>query len=114
MSILTDAIIVTMFSDDDGMAQVNKYLYECDHPSKGGRGQQFEKMSNEYTGGNKSSSMTVYQACFNHMLATDIEDAFNNAEFKYGNCLLIIDDEITGYQVHRQGEKLLQGTDGLW
>lgn len=95
-----DAVIVSIFEDDDGIAQVNKVLYDADIY----RRQQFEKMDNINAGGSKFASMTVYQACFNHMTVDEVVGAFNNAKWKYRTPVLIIDDEISGFQVHYKGE----------
>jgi hypothetical protein len=95
-----DAVIVNPFEDDDAIAQVNKVLYDLDVH----RHQQFVKMDNSSAGGSKFASMTVYQACFNHMRVDEIVNAFNSANWQHRTPVLIIDDEHLGFQVHYKGE----------
>lgn len=95
-----DAVIVSIFEDEDGISQVNKVLYDLDIY----RRQQFVKMDNSSAGGSKFASMTVYQACFNHLGVDEVVDAFNNAKWNYRTPVLIIDDELMGFQVHYKGE----------
>lgn len=108
MSIITDAVIVTLFEDKQGIGDVNRYLHEVDEI----RHQQFHLIDNSSAGGTKYPSMTVYQACFNHMLDTDIEDAFFGAAWTdRWHPVLIMDSEISGYQILKYSkEGIRKGT----
>jgi hypothetical protein len=89
MSIILDAVLVCPFEDDEGVEQVNKYLYEKDES----RHQQFEKMDNTYTGGHKVASMTIYQACFNHLMPDIVVGAVKQAKWRASKPVLIFDYE---------------------
>jgi hypothetical protein len=88
MSMLLDTVIVTLFEDEAAITAVNKYLYDHDEY----RHQQFNKMDNDSAGGSKVASMTVYQACFNHLVPEDVKEAVDSAKWSYP-MLVIMDYE---------------------
>lgn len=104
MSVLMDAIIICMFEDDKAIEQVNKYLYEEDE----GRHQQFRKMDNSLTGGSKVSSLTTYQACFNHIIPEVIIKAFLKADWRRQDTVLIFDHEFD------DKPQIIFKSDGEW
>lgn len=95
MSVITDAVIICMREDDESIAKVNKLLV-VDDPY---REQQFHKMDNSASGGNKFPSLTTYQACFNYMSTDVILEAFHSADWDscYHSAVLLMDDE---FDVH--------------
>lgn len=79
MSVITDALIVTMHGEDEAIAHVNRWLAEND-PRK----PQLSKLDAEDAGagGTKVSSMVLYAAAFNYVDLGGLEEAIRAAPWR--------------------------------
>ncbi len=101
MSTITDAAILVNYEDDRGLKRLNDELKK-----RTGDEQEFTKMDNSAAGGRKSASMTVYQACFNHVADEDIIESYRMVLWRSKETLLVLDSESGGWSVH-QGTHVL-------
>lgn len=69
MSMITDVVVVSPFSESDAIRCINSVLQTC------AKGQELIPLDTSYAGGFKVMSISVYAAAFNYLPLTEFEQA---------------------------------------
>lgn len=88
MSVTFEAMLIFELPDRDGMADLNRRLYEADTE----RHQQFNRIDMDHAGGTKFFTTEVWAACFNHFTPSDVEDCIAATQWRYPEWIMYVED----------------------